>query len=413
MELRGILFQIIRSISLVSWYLDSPHVARLGRHLANCPHNSLACLEAGQHALRTYQQNRAGWAECYRQQKLEEGRELRMRELKNDPYFNELFRNATEWKARGGTVPVVFNYFDNTTIIEFNNFCPNDMSPSLLLQKLKQDCDKLYGLSDLQLDAATKALLLADAQAEVSSLKGIPPVLSIDAPLLFSNHYERFVLFLARSGIDIDGIRGYSTRHPETFLLSTAVFVIGVFCIIRFLLWCLYKLFRFCKPSKVLQSNERAWSDQPNRRNKPAQDHRAQFQIPSPVRRPIQADQPLRRHQPETALSPRPKQAPRPSQPTHSEASDTVPASTTHIETSELEHLRKQASDTGGLTNATNLIADAVEGKSRKQGHPVRENNRDMVKRIQRNIGNEPDKEKNKEDEDDDEELWKDEEEKL
>ncbi|KAL1608159.1 hypothetical protein SLS60_003098 [Paraconiothyrium brasiliense] len=148
MEFRVLFFHILRSISLVSWYLESPHVARIGQRLANCPYPTLACIEASQNALRNYQKTLALRAECERQNRLDQLYQNELREVQDKKYQAELVKNATLWKTKGEAPPVFIDQRTiNNNLLQFNNFCPNDINPALFFKNLERNCDNLHKLN--------------------------------------------------------------------------------------------------------------------------------------------------------------------------------------------------------------------------------------------------------------------------
>lgn len=52
MQFGHFLFQVLKTLSLITWYMDSPQTTSHGMRIANCTSFSLGCIEAGQDAVR-------------------------------------------------------------------------------------------------------------------------------------------------------------------------------------------------------------------------------------------------------------------------------------------------------------------------------------------------------------------------
>ncbi|KAJ4353743.1 uncharacterized protein N0V89_005473 [Didymosphaeria variabile] len=364
MQLLHAFFHIFKTISLLSWYLESPHVAHLGKRLANCPHPTLACLQASQNALREYQ-------ECERQKLLDEMHQVQLREVQDKKHQAELTNNATLWKMRGEAPPV---YVDQRTFITnninnnipFYNFCPNDINPAQFFKNLERNCDSLHKLN--QLDSKSKETWLRAAEMASLSGKQIPPVLAIDAPDSSTAHDEWSPWFHAQSGISLDIVETHIVTSPKGFLELLCMFLLVAWLVrwlysklLRLITWLLYK------PAKSVHTEHKAETDKPVQPDHPAQSH----QTAQPAS-PAQFEQ----------------VAQRPQTPQAEDSSTTFPEVTT-IRRLELRRLKEQANGNNGRENAERMLGSRIEelmqedllGEWFTQGMPIRPANAEVVDR--------------------------------
>lgn len=366
MKLQYIIFQIVKSLSLISWYFDSPQTANFGKKLANCNEYSLACLEAGQNALRVYHQEKADLEKCQRLERLAEIDANRAQEQLDQEQARKMEHVMSVWNQLGGTFHVT--YIDNSQHLyiyggDWLTELPPNMSFEELLRALKAQCGKL---SDSMRIEPPKTM----------SQKNPPR--SIDPPGTYPLSDSRWKAFIEEhAGISPDVVWDNILSNLWFWVPTVIVFFLGFLVaagvVLRLVFrtyWGLGKLYRHC--FGPLQNNELSQTGRPTQVNQAAQPHQqTEPASPAPGRESAKAhhaQQPDnfsprdQLHQPtSTPSSVSPEQALRSRQPTQPEVPDTVTVSTTLVETSELELLRKQANDMRGYTNANKIVTNAIE----------------------------------------------------
>jgi hypothetical protein len=363
MELRYLIFQTVKSLSLIAWYLDSPQTANFGRTLADCPDFSIACLHAGQNALRVYHEQKIKMENCKRLQRIAELDTEREREQREHDRSREAENVLATFKELGSTFNPTFNF------VTVNLHLSDKLHSEDPLEIAKQHCANL--------DNA----LIIDAPMTVS-LQTTPP--SIDASKTYPQSNIHWKALME------EDFGNYSDMNlanlPESRLVSvlvTAILLLGLAVVILdiYLMICYTcgRLWTFCRRLfDPLQSNQFAQANRDTQLPQPAEtassyqlkqvdrtadaEHAGQVSPPDQACLPLKADQTVQSHQrAQKDSSAYLKQVSQTDQGTPSEAPDTVPAGMTIIDKSELERLKQQANYMRGQINATKQLSEAIE----------------------------------------------------